>query len=83
MLKIIANHQKQNVTYSFTVGQTFPDVKGKLISVEVSGKELIKLMEKKEIPLCSIETSFLIWYGRRAGSILQTLQEVFVNQAES
>lgn len=82
MLKIVANHQKQEVTHSFTVGQTFPDVKGKLISVEVSGKELIKLMEKKEIPLCSPSNSFLIWHGRRAGSILQTLRETFLNQPE-
>lgn len=44
MLKIIANHNKQDITYSFTVGQSFPDIKGKLVSVEVSGKELSKLM---------------------------------------
>lgn len=82
MIKIVASHQKQNVTHSFTVGQAFPDVKGKLISVEVSGKELAKLMEKKEIPLCSVDTSFLMWHGRRAGSILQTLRETF-SQSEN
>jgi hypothetical protein len=83
MLKIVVNHNKQDVIYSFTVGQTFPDVKGKLISVEVSGKELVKLMEKKEIPLCSSTNSFLIWHGRRAGTILQTLREIFLNQTEN
>lgn len=83
MLKIVTSHNKQDVTYSFTVGQTFPEVKGKLISVEVSGKELVKLMEKKEIPICSPTNSFLIWHGRRAGSILQTLRETFLNQTEN
>ena len=82
MLKIVASHNKQEITYSFSVGQTFPDVKGKLVSVEVSGKELAKLMEKKEIPLCSVTNSFLSWHGRRAGSILQVLRETF-SQPES
>jgi hypothetical protein len=76
MLKIIANHNKQDITYSFTVGQSFPDIKGKLVSVEVSGKELSKLMEKKEIPLCSVDNSCLIWHGRQAGGILKILKEI-------
>ena len=77
MLKIVANHNKQDIIYSFTVGQTFPAVEGKLISVEVSGKELSKLMEKKEIPLCSVDNSSLIWHGKSAGSILKLLREIF------
>ncbi len=77
MLKIVCNHNKQDITYSFTVGQTFPDINGKLISVEISGKELSKLMEKKEIPLCSVDNSSLIWHGKQAGSILKVLREIF------
>ena len=76
MLKIVANHNKRDITYSFTLGQTFPAVEGKLISVEVSGKELSKLMEKKEIPLCSVDNSNLIWHGKAAGSILKSLREI-------
>jgi hypothetical protein len=76
MLKIVANHNKQDITYSFSVGQTFPCVEGKLISVEVSGKELSRLMEKKELPLCSVDNSSLIWHGRQAGSILKVLREI-------
>jgi hypothetical protein len=77
MLKIVANHNKQDVTYSFTSGQTFPNVEGKLVSVEISGKELSKLMEKKEIPLCSVDNSSLMWHGRSAGSVLKLLKEIF------
>jgi hypothetical protein len=77
MLKIVANHNKQDITYSFTVGQTFPAVEGKLISVEISGKELVKLMEKKEIPLCSVDNSSLMWHGKSAGGVLKLLKEIF------
>ena len=79
MLKIVANHNKQDITYTYTCGQTFPNVEGKLLRVEVSGKELSKLMVKKEIPLCAVETSYLVWQGKRAGAILKTLRELFEN----
>lgn len=80
MLKIVANHKKQDITYSFTLGQTFPEVEGKLISIEVSGKELTKLMEKKEIPICSVDTSCLMWHGRQAGGVLKILREMFAQK---
>lgn len=66
MLKIFVNHNKQDVTYSFTMGQTFPDVQGKLLRIEVGGKELTKLMEVKEIPICAADTSHLAWEGKQA-----------------
>ena len=76
MIKIVSNHNRQDVTYSYTLGQTFPDVEGKLLSVEVSGKELSKLMEKKEIPICAADSSYLVWHGKQAGGILKILREL-------
>lgn len=76
MIKIVANHNRQEIVHSYTLGQTFPNVEGKLVSVEISGKELSKLMEKKEIPICITDSSYLIWYGKQAGSILKLLQEI-------
>lgn len=74
MLKIVCNHEKQEVTYSYTLGQTFPDVKGKLLRVEMSGKELDKLRETKEIPLYD-QTVHLVWQGKQAGHILKLFRE--------
>lgn len=77
MVKILANHNKVDVTYTYTLGQTFPDVQGKLLSVEVNGKELAKLMEVKEIPVCVATSSYLIWHGKQAGGILKLLREIY------
>jgi hypothetical protein len=77
MVKIIANHNKQEVTYSYALGQNFPDVQGKLLLVEVNGKELTKLMEAKEIPICAEGNSYLSWHGKQAGSILKLLRELY------
>lgn len=77
MLKIITNHNKQDITYTYTIGQTFPDIQGKLLQLELSGKELAKLVREKEIPICAIDTSCLTWQGRGAGSVLKLLKEIF------
>lgn len=77
MLKIMTNHNKQDIIYSYTLGQTFPEVQGKLLQVELSGKELAKLVEEKEIPVCAIDTSCLVWHGKQAGGILKLLREIF------
>ena len=77
MVKIIVNHNKQEITHSYTVGQTFPTVEGKLLRVEVNGNELSKLMEKKEIPIAA-DNSYLIWHGKQAGGILKLLKEIFL-----
>lgn len=77
MVRIVANHNKQDVTYSCTLGQTFPDIDGKLVQLEVNGKELSKLLDHKEIPICSIDTSYLIWHGKAAGHILKLLREIW------
>ena len=77
MLKIVTNHNKQDVTYTYTMGQTFPDIQGKLLQVELSGKELARLVQEKEIPICAIDSSQLIWHGKGAGSVLKMLREIF------
>ena len=77
MLKIIANHNKQDVTHSFTEGQTFPDIQGKLIRIELGGKELSRFLEKKEIPIANIDTALLVWQDKAAGHVLKLLREIF------
>lgn len=77
MLKIIVNHNKQDIVYSYSVGQVFPDIQGKLIRLELNGQELLKLVQQKDIPICAIDTSYLVWYGRNAGSILKILKDIF------
>lgn len=74
MLKIVCNHEKQDITYSYTLGQAFPDVKGKLLRVEMNGKELDKLREVKEIPLCD-DSVYLVWNGKQAGHIIKLFRE--------
>jgi hypothetical protein len=77
MIKIYSNYNKQDVSYSFKIGQTFPEVQGKLLRIEMSGNELSKLMEAKEIPLCSADNSHLVWHGKHAGRVLKVLKELF------
>lgn len=78
MVKIIANVNKQDVIFSFTLGQSFPErLDGKLVSIEINGKELLRLAEVKDIPICSVETAYLIWHGKHAGRLLKNLREVF------
>lgn len=76
MLKIVTNHNKQDITYSYTVGQVFPDVQGKLLRIELNGSELNILIKEKEIPICGIDNSYFIWHGRNAGHILKILREI-------
>ena len=76
MLKVVANLNKQDIIYSFTLGQTFPDIQGKLLRLELNGAELLKLIQKKEIPICAIDNSCLIWYNKNAGRILKILREI-------
>lgn len=82
MVKIVVNVNKQDVALAFSVGQAFPEVKGKLISIEVSGKELQRLQEKrredeKELPLSLPDGACLTWHGRNAGRVLRDLRELF------
>jgi hypothetical protein len=77
MLKIVCNHNKEDITHSFTIGQTFPDIKGKLLRIELNGNELMRLIKEREIPVCAIDNSYLIWYDRNAGHILKILREIW------
>lgn len=77
MIKVVANVNRQDVTYSYSLGSV-PAIEGKLVSVEVSGKELLRLVETREIPLRSVDNTSLTWHGRHAGRILKALREVTV-----
>lgn len=76
MLKIVCNHNKEDITHSFTIGQTFPDIKGKLIRIELSGNELKELFKEKDVPINNIDNSCLIWHDKNAGHILKILKEI-------
>jgi hypothetical protein len=76
MLKIVTNHKKQDVTYALSLGQAFPQVEGKLIRLELSGAELSRFIQEKEIPICAIDTSCLVWHGKAAGHVLKILREI-------
>lgn len=75
MVKIVANVNKQDVTVSWSLGQTFPHVEGKLISVEVGGMELVQLIAARGIPLNHTD-SVITWHGRMAGRTLRDLREL-------
>lgn len=72
MIKIFANLNKQDVVYSYSLGQPFPEILGKLLRVEINGNELLKL----SIPLNSVDNVHCIWHGRNAGKILKRLREI-------
>lgn len=76
MLKIYTNHNKQDVVYSFKFGGTFPEIEGKLLKVEANGNELEELLVFKGIPVSTASTSYLVWEGKFAGSILKTFREL-------
>lgn len=76
MLKIVANHKKQDVTYTISLGQTLPKIEGKLIRLELNGAELSRFIKEKEIPICAIDSSYLVWHGRAAGRVLKVLREI-------
>lgn len=77
MIKIFTNHNKQDIVYSFSIGQVFPDILGKLLKIEINGNELLRLNKEKEIPISSIDTSYIIWHNRNAGRIIKILREIF------
>lgn len=76
MLTIYTEHNKQPITYTYTFGQNFPDIKGKLIRLELSGKELQKYDEAKELPLHQLNNVYLTWHSKHVGRVLKTLREI-------
>ena len=77
MLRIYVNVRKQDVTLCFSVGQQFPKVEGRLISVEASGKELAAFLAKTETPVNVNDGMTLSWHGKNAGRALRTMRELF------
>lgn len=74
---MVVNVNKRDIVLSFSIGQAFPKVDGKLISVEVSGRELTKLLEVREISVSAIDNAFIAWHGKHAGRILKELRQLF------
>jgi hypothetical protein len=77
MLRIIVNINRQDIVQTYTAGQSWPTLNGKLVSVEASGKELQRLQEVQEIPINAIDSASITWRGRHAGHILRTFKEIF------
>jgi len=78
MLNVYTEHNKQTIIYTYTNGQSFPDIKGKLLKLELSGKELLRLTQVKEIPINAIDSSHLTWHGKSVGGILKLLREIYL-----
>ena len=78
MISIVIENKKQLTTFSYNETGKFPDINGKLIKIEISGKELIKLSSIKNIPIYLIDNSCLIWHGKAAGSVLKILKELYL-----
>jgi len=77
MLKIYVNVNKQDVTLTYSVGQQFPKVEGRLIQVEASGKELAAFLAKSETPVNVVDGMALTWSGKGAGRALRAMREIF------
>ena len=77
MLKVHVNANRQDVVLSYTMGQQFPKVEGRLVSVEVSGKELASFLEKNAVPLVHNVGMVIAWHGKHAGRALHRLRAVF------
>ncbi len=86
MLKIFANHSKQDIiypfTYLFTIDQPFPNVQGETIRIEIDGVELEKLIESKKHPTYTlmgkpVKTTHVVWNGPSCKDALKILKELF------
>ena len=77
MLKISVNVNKQDVALTYSAGQQFPKVDGRLISVEASGKELSAFLAKSETPVFQLDGMTITWRGKHAGRALRTMRELF------
>lgn len=76
MIKIVSNHNHVDVTYSYTLGYPLPKIDGKLLRIEISGNELVVIVNEKQIPIYITTSSYLIWHGKNAGHILKWLREL-------
>lgn len=77
MLKISVNFNQCDGVVSYSVGQRFPEVRGRLVSVEASGKELSAFLARQELPVFPVENMTIAWTGKHAGRALQVMREIF------
>jgi len=77
MLKISVNVNRQDAVLTYSAGQQFPKVEGRLISVEASGKELEAFLVRAEIPVNITAGMAITFHGKAAGRALRTMRELF------
>jgi hypothetical protein len=75
MIRIISSFNRREVVSVFSRGGSFPSVQGRLISLELSGKELALFIERKQVPLHAASGS-ITWNGRFVGRALKELREL-------
>jgi hypothetical protein len=77
MLVIYTENHRKPISHSFTLGQIFPTIQGKLLKVELSGKELLKYSEAIELPICYSPIMTLVWHPPHVGRLVKSLREIF------
>ncbi len=77
MLRIFTNVDRQDVVLTYSSGQRFPKVEGRLVSVEVGGRELHELLTHGELPVVPNDGMVISWHGKHARRALCRLREVF------
>lgn len=77
MIRIFTNVNRQDVVLTYSSGQRFPKIEGKLVSVEASGRELNEFLSKHETPVVPNEGMVIAWHGRHARRALRTMRELF------
>lgn len=78
MIRIVTSVRRSPVTSTCSLGSVPAVIDGKLVSVEVSGKDLTLFAEATELPLRSVDGTGLTWHGRHAGRVLRTLRGLVV-----
>lgn len=77
MLKIHVNVNRQDIVLSYSTGQQFPKVEGRLSCVEISGKELQAFLVRNGTPVVSNDGMVISWHGKHAGRALRSMRELF------
>lgn len=77
MLRILTNVGRQDVVLTYSSGQRFPKVEGRLVAVEAGGRELHELLTRQELPVVPNDGMVISWHGKHAGRALRALRELF------
>lgn len=77
MLKIRINVSRQDVILSCSLGQQFPKVEGRLVSVEAGGRELQSFLARNSVPVLPNDGMVICWHGKHAGRAMTMMREMF------